>query len=360
MIVNHLSTVLLFRFKGKPMIDQKNINIRDIAQALNVSTSTVSAALNGTWEKRRVKQETAERIQECAAQMGYRVNLQARALRTSNSGLVALIMPEHNNRFFSDLAQFFSAEARARNLCPVIVSTERNSEEEIETVHDLARFSIDSLFVAGAVSPEKISAYCRASKIAHVFIDQPCADAPSVVTDNYAGSQKLTQAILEKAKFDLEGQRNHLYFFGGDARLYASSQRVRGFEDFLKSQNMPLVTNQVLAKSYDTRVSEAEFQNLYERLGGLPAALYINSLSALEGAMRFLSKLPNREIDACTIGCFDYDPMLQFNRFPMFMIRQRFRLLVRTAFQVLDDPTGDVPMLQMIEPELSMSCFNTA
>ena len=64
--------------------------IYDIAQQVGASPSTVSAALNGTWKARRIKEETAQRIIALARQMGYSVNLQARGLRTARSGLVGL------------------------------------------------------------------------------------------------------------------------------------------------------------------------------------------------------------------------------------------------------------------------------
>jgi LacI family fructose operon transcriptional repressor len=46
--------------------------IYDIAQQVGASPSTVSAALNGTWKARRIKEETAQRFIALARQMGYR------------------------------------------------------------------------------------------------------------------------------------------------------------------------------------------------------------------------------------------------------------------------------------------------
>ena len=97
------------------MTDKQKRTIYDIAERVGASPSTVSAALNGSWKKRRIKKETAERIIQAARDFGYSANLQARGLRTSNSGLVALLIPDYN-RFFSNIAQTFSREVRARVL----------------------------------------------------------------------------------------------------------------------------------------------------------------------------------------------------------------------------------------------------
>ena len=93
--------------------------IYDIAKTTGASTSTVSMVLNGTWARYRIKEETANRILACAEALGYNVNLSARGLRLSRSGLAGMIIPHYRNRFFAGLAETFEDEARRRGLCPI-------------------------------------------------------------------------------------------------------------------------------------------------------------------------------------------------------------------------------------------------
>jgi hypothetical protein len=62
--------------------------------------------LNGTWARYRIKEETANRILASAAQLGYNVNMKARGLRLSRSGLAGMILPHYRNRFFAGLAEY--------------------------------------------------------------------------------------------------------------------------------------------------------------------------------------------------------------------------------------------------------------
>ena len=57
----------------------KKTTIYDLAQLTGASPSTVSAALNGSWRERRIKESTVRQIQRIAAREGYRTNLQAAA-----------------------------------------------------------------------------------------------------------------------------------------------------------------------------------------------------------------------------------------------------------------------------------------
>ena len=103
--------------------------IYDVAEQVGASPSTVSAVLNGSWTRRRISETTVENIRKAAAELGYATNLQARGLRQARSGLVGMIIPIHDNRFFSSLSQNFDTLARERGLCPVIASTLRNPSE---------------------------------------------------------------------------------------------------------------------------------------------------------------------------------------------------------------------------------------
>ncbi|MCD1618017.1 LacI family DNA-binding transcriptional regulator [Salipiger marinus] len=327
--------------------------IYDIAQKAGASASTVSAALNGTWKKRRIAKVTAERIIAIAQEQGYSANLQARALRTSRSGLVALLIPEYN-RFFSNIAQTFSAEVRARNQCPVIISTARDPEEERRTVSDLTAWNIDAIFFVGSVAPEDLSRHCTAAQVPHVFVDQPCAIAPSVVTDSRTGAHILTREII--ASMRARGvpigasPRDTIYFVGGDRLLPSTRNRVEGFSEALYAHLGRLDPDQIIAQTYDLDAATASISALYTRLGGLPRGLFINSDSVFEGALRFLATLPEAELTSCSFGVFDYEPYGQLLRFPVHMMRQRHKMLVHRAFALLDEASP--PVIEMVQPEL--------
>ncbi|TLP46142.1 LacI family DNA-binding transcriptional regulator [Cohaesibacter sp. CAU 1516] len=324
--------------------------IYDIAEKAEASPSTVSAALNGTWKNRRIRQETAERIIAIAREFGYSANLQARGLRTARSGLVALLMPDYN-RFFSSLAESFSLRVRQNGLCPVIVSTDRDREEELSTVENLASYNIDALFVVGASNPEDISHYCQQAHISHVFIDQPCKLAPSVVTDHAAGARALTREIL-RSRVPLGAlERDRPYFIGGDANLPATALRIEGFCRIVSERLGDCRKDQINACGYELDNAELEIKRLYERLGGLPSALFINSLTVFEGILRFLITIPEEEIRACSLGCFDYEPFGSLLRFPVHMIRQRHKELIDQAFQLLDEGSAPGTLIE-VKPQL--------
>src|SRR5690625_7685666 len=74
--------------------------MKDIAEKLNVSSVTVSKALNN---KDGVSEELRGKIKDVAETMGYRINAAAKAMRDGYSYNIGVIIPER----FAALSQSF-------------------------------------------------------------------------------------------------------------------------------------------------------------------------------------------------------------------------------------------------------------
>lgn len=74
----------------------QNINIKQLAKALNLSTSTVSRAFRDNSD---INKETKERILSKAKEFNYQPNHYASNLREQRSKTIAVIVPELANNF---------------------------------------------------------------------------------------------------------------------------------------------------------------------------------------------------------------------------------------------------------------------
>ena len=330
---------------------KRKTTIYDVAAASGVSASTVGSVLNGTWPKRRISKDLADRVLGVAADLGYRQNRQASALRTQRSGLIGMILPLHDNRYFSSLSQAFEAEARQRGLCPMVVSTLRDPDEEKRTVATLISHNVDRLFIAGATDPDPLSRMCAGAGIPHINVDLPGVLAASVVTDNFYGATELTRYLIERSSG--AAQVSDLHFIGGNKADFNTVERIRGFRETLVSAtgNAPN-PDQINPCGYGPDAAEQATRALLDRLGALPKALFVNSTIAFEGVFRVLKELPDTAFRQFSVGCFDWDPFLSHLHFPVAMVRQDAKAMIRTAFAVLDDSKPSVASMTLIRPEL--------
>ncbi len=326
--------------------------IYDIATQAGSSAATVSAVLNGTWEKRRISAETAQKVQQTAIKLKYTINRQASGLRKSRSGLIGMMIPMHDNRFFSSMSQTFERMARERHLYPIVVSTLRDPALEVETAKALISYQIEHLLITGATNPDAVSKVCKVHGVSHLNIDLPGTRAPSVISDNYWGAESLTKELLKKSKAQSNAARNSLHFVGGIASDYATGRRISGFEDAIRTQVGTISSNQIHACGYESQLAEACVANLYVRLGGLPKGLLINSTIALEGVVRFLKTIEPSELSECAFGCYDWDPFATFLSFPLMMVRQNTEGLIGKAFELIDNDDLNTKRVFEIKPAL--------
>ncbi len=83
----------------------KSLSIKDIALKANVSITTVSFIINGKAKEKAISDAVIKRVQKIIVDSGYEPNQIARSLRTGNSNIIALIVEDISNSFFSKIAR---------------------------------------------------------------------------------------------------------------------------------------------------------------------------------------------------------------------------------------------------------------
>ena len=311
----------------------------------------MSAALGESWRKRRIAEATVETIRRIAAEQGYSTNMQARGLRKARSGLVGMVIPLHDNRFFSSMSQSFEALARDRGLVPVIASSLREPAEERRIVETLISYAVDYLFIAGATDPDAVTA--------HVPCRQPaaCLRRPAGARGAFGGVGQLQGGHRPYAPssggphhFRPDAARPDLFH---RRRCRPTMPRRAGstaFRDVLTEAGQPALPEQIIACGYAPRRAMREIAALCDRLGALPSGVFVNSLTAFEGVLGHLSSLPLEDLRTSVIGCYDYDPFAAYLQFPVHMVRQDAHGLIREAYRMIEENPYDL-VLTMVEPE---------
>jgi DNA-binding LacI/PurR family transcriptional regulator len=120
------------------------VKITDVARHAGVSPSTVSYALSG---KRPISEETRQRVEESIRQLGYRPHAGARALASSRSNVLALVVPLRAGIHVPVVMQFaVSVVTTARRYDhDVLLLTQEEGEEGLRRVADTAL--VDALIV---------------------------------------------------------------------------------------------------------------------------------------------------------------------------------------------------------------------
>ena len=87
--------------KGKLSTTPGHVNLRMLAEHLELSQTTVSLVLNNSPSAKSIPQETRDRVTEAAKRLNYRPNYFARSLRQSRSMSVGVLAPDLSEGYFT-------------------------------------------------------------------------------------------------------------------------------------------------------------------------------------------------------------------------------------------------------------------
>lgn len=173
------------------------ITMQDVARAAQVSQTAVSLVLNQR-AGANIPPETRARIQAVAAQLGYRPNAMARALRQGNSSLLGVVTDEiATTPFAGDIVRGAQQAAWQQGRILTLVNTDHQSALEQEALSALLQHQIEAYLLASmAHRPLQLPALLRGHPVVLVNASSDDPDLPSVVPDELHGGREATEHLL--------------------------------------------------------------------------------------------------------------------------------------------------------------------
>jgi len=210
-----------------------SVNLKRLAKELNLAISTVSRALRDSHE---IKKETKDRVKLLAAQLGFQPNPFASSLRQNKSKTIAVIIPEIQNNFFSQVMSGIEEIAREKEYHVLIYLTHEDTIREREIINLLRNGRVDGIMISVSnttASFEHLKA-CQDSGMPLVFFDRVCESmkAPRITTDDAEVAFKATSLLLKKGC-------KKIAFLSMSNNLSISNRRKSGYERALKKYGIP-------------------------------------------------------------------------------------------------------------------------
>ncbi|OKS85420.1 LacI family DNA-binding transcriptional regulator [Mucilaginibacter polytrichastri] len=219
------------------------VTMKTIAKELNVSTATVSKALQDSYE---IGNETKQKVWALAKQLKYELNPAGSSLRGQKTKTIAVIIPEIANNFFSLAIKGIEEIARRLDYHVLIYQTHENSEIEMAFTDSLLNGRVDGILISISSETSNNEHFRElVKKIPIVFFDRVYEDidAVKITTDDYLSTYNATKHLIDC------GCKKIAYLLALD-NLSTGKKRVQGYHDALKEHNM-LYTSDLIVK-YDT------------------------------------------------------------------------------------------------------------
>lgn len=224
-----------------------SINIKELAEALNLSTSTISRAFRDNSD---ISVATKERILSKARELNYQPNHYASNLREQKSKTIAVIVPELANNYFSQAIHGIERVAREKGYHILIYVTDDDYTKEVNFIRHLHNGRADGIVmsVSGEANDHNYLNKFGIKRLPLVFFDRIYEDiqTPRVITNDYESSFSATEHLIE------QGCKRIAYMVVNKS-LSIGKTRMQGYIDALSKHHIPFEEHLIIdcSNSYD-------------------------------------------------------------------------------------------------------------
>ncbi len=199
--------------------------IYEVATRAGVSPATVSRVFNGV----NVSQEKTERVLRAASDLEFTPNRAARALRAQRSEVIALIIPDIENPFFTALARGVGDIAESEGYSVVLCNTDGDPRKEAKFLDIAYSDNVAGVIIAASGDSTDFSALVRKGR-SIVAVDREIIgqNIDAVLVNNRAGGEAATRALVDQGA-------NRIACITGPRHVETAQQRVEGWQSAVKS-----------------------------------------------------------------------------------------------------------------------------
>lgn len=312
----------------------------DVARAAGVSQATVSRTFSPIGDA-GVSPEMRARVQQAAAELGYRPNAIARSLITRRSRLVALLFSYLDNPFYAVALEQLCHGLQEKGYRAIVFMMPNTLASVDATVEQLLEYQVDGVVTASVELSSALCERCMAQGVPVVTFNRIQDDErlSSVSTDNVRGGRLAAQHLIGIG-CDLIGM------IGGWQGASTNRDREFGFRAELASQGRAL--HAYGEGKFSRPVAAEATRAMFGGQGPHPDGLFVtNDYMALQ-VMDILRGECNLTIpsDVAVIGFDDIAQAAQ-GPYDLTTVRQPVRQMVETAVKILFDKIDG----RSVEPE---------
>lgn len=257
------------------------ITIKEIADKIGVSPTTVSNVIHGNTQK--MSQKTKLLVEEALIQYQYNPNEQENNALQMPMLLVVFKIDANRNLisdpFFGEILG--AIELEARRIGRHVIYASIDGEDELKRL-------LSPAYVEGAIlmmfKPDECESLHKRIGKPLVFIDAEEGDYYSINLQDYEGMKEITSYLLKL------GHRRLVFFSNEDLPCYASTkERLRGYCDALKQFELEFHEEDFIHIPEDKYLKQEVFRQFLKDLDTTKytAAVFVSDLLACEAINAF-------------------------------------------------------------------------
>jgi DNA-binding LacI/PurR family transcriptional regulator len=202
---------------------KRRVSLKDIAEELGVSISTVSRGLR---DHPDIGKELTAKIKSLAGLRNYSPNPMAMGLLKARTKMIGVIVPDLVTHFFSSVISGIEEVAKENGYFVIVSPSNESLVKEMENIGNLMKARVEGFIVCLSQETSDYSHFEQIieAEIPLVFFDRVCLrdKVPTVVADSFEAARGITCHFFEN------GSR-HIAYISGPDHLNISDERRLGY-----------------------------------------------------------------------------------------------------------------------------------
>lgn len=327
----------------------KPVTIKDIAQMLKISVSTVSRALKDNPE---ISQKTRKDVQELAKKLNYIPNPIAVALKTRKSNTIGVIVPKIVSSFFSNVVSAIEDVADKYGYHVLVSSSNESMIKEMKNINVFIATRVDGVILSLSRETESFEHIkkIRDNDIPLVLFDRTTKelDVSKVVADD-------ADAAFIAVDHLIRGGAKRVALLTGPGHLLIGRNRMRGYLNALTKHNIEINSDYICRSNLSVKGAKEATLKLLEMKNPPDALFGINddlAIGAIEACKERGLRIPE---DISIVG-FSNTKRSQYMNPSLSTMNQNPEEVGRRAaellFEQLKDPKNHTIREEIVHAEL--------
>jgi LacI family transcriptional regulator len=257
------------------------VRLKDVAKALGLSISTVSAALHNRAD---INEATRDRVLRKASDLNYHPNRLAHGLATQKTHVLGVVVPNLSRPFFPHVLEGIDAITYPAGYTLVVFNTDDDPAREEKGISALISSQVDGLIIASALPPRNNGVWKPMDKsgVPFVLMDRFFASVPFVGADDDRIGFMVTQHMIQ------QGYRRIAHLAA--TSVVTGFGRYRGYVRALREAGIRVRRDYIVEVTWREMDGGLEGTTQLLRLRPRPDAIFaVNDLVAI-GAMKTIQQ----------------------------------------------------------------------
>lgn len=306
----------------------KRITIKDIANNLNLSVSTVSRALSGD---KNIRQETKDKIFKAADELGYHRNVIAAGLRSGRTNTIAFMADEMQNIFVSQVYHGIQEVMHDSGVRILICCSNADPDQERENLRIMENSMIDGVIMNLSHATDHTETFKRFEErgIPMVFFTNSPGnmETTKVVANNYDKAFYLTDYLI------CSGRRKIVHITGPQT-ISEIVDIKRAYCDALRKFQIPVYKDLIFETSLHIDGGRRIVDELIRNNVEFDAIFACNDLVAI-GAMNRLHDYGKKIPEEVSIAGFSGSPISEIVYPPLTTVELPYKEIGKKAAELL-------------------------